>query len=42
MISFFLLKGHTLEEMLTLSTAEKLFYTASMEVYSEELSKIGG
>lgn len=39
MISFFLLRGHTLDEMLSLTTAEKAIFTASMAAYLEEVSE---
>ena len=37
MISFYILRGHTLEEMLSLGTADKMFYTAAMELEMEML-----
>ena len=39
MISFFLLRGHTLDEMLSLTIAEKAVYTAAMVVYLEEVEE---
>ncbi len=35
MIGFYILRGHTLEEMLSLGTADKLFYAAAMELEME-------
>lgn len=37
MIGFYLLRGHSLEELLSLSHADKLFYIAAMDKYHEEL-----
>lgn len=37
MISFYILRGHTLEEMLSLGTVDKMFYTAAMELEMEML-----
>ncbi len=41
MIGFYLLRGHTLDEMLSLSTTDRLFYLAAMEIYNDELRGIG-
>lgn len=40
MIGFYLLRGHTSDELLSLSTADKLFYAAAMMRYKEELEEI--
>lgn len=37
MIGFYILRGHSLEELLSLSHADKLFYIAAMDKYHEEL-----
>lgn len=37
MISFYILRGHALEEMLSLGTADKLIYAAAMELEMEML-----
>lgn len=37
MIGFYLLRGHSLKELLSLSHADKLFYIAAMDKYHEEL-----
>lgn len=40
MISFFMLRGHSLNELASLSTKEKLFYYAVMSNYGEEAERI--
>ena len=35
MIGFYILRGHTLKEMLSLGTADKLIYAAAMELEGE-------
>lgn len=35
MIGFYILRGHTVEEMMSLGTADKLFYAAAMELEME-------
>ena len=40
MIGFYLLRGHTLDEMLSLSTTDRLFYLAAMEIYNDELREL--
>lgn len=35
LIGFYLLRGHSLEELLSLSTADRAFYYAAMKVYTE-------
>lgn len=40
LIGFYILRGHTLEEMLSLGTADKLIYVAAMEL-EEEMMKNG-
>lgn len=40
MIGFYLLRGHTLNEMLSLSTTDRLFYLAAMEIYNDELREL--
>lgn len=35
LIGFYILRGHTLEEMLSLGTADKLIYAAAMELEGE-------
>lgn len=35
LIGFYLLRGHSLEEMLSLSTVDKAFYGAAMRIYYE-------
>lgn len=37
MIAFYILRGHSLGELLSLSHADKLFYIAAMDKYHEEL-----
>ena len=39
MIGFYLLRGHSLEELLSLSHADKLFYIAAMDKHHEELEE---
>lgn len=39
MIGFYLLRGHSLKELLSLSTIDKLFYISAMEIYIEEIEK---
>lgn len=39
MIGFYLLRGHSLNELLSLSTIDKLFYVSAMEIYIEEIEK---
>lgn len=41
MIGFYILRGHTLDEMLSLSTTDRLFYLAAMSIYNDELQEIG-
>ena len=41
MIAFYLLRGHSLDELLGLDLIEKAFYIAAMEKYIEEVSKVG-
>lgn len=41
MIGFYLLRGHTLDEMLSLSTTDRLFYLAAMSIYNDELQEMG-
>lgn len=40
MIGFYILRGHTLDEMMSLSTTDRLFYLAAMEIYNEEMQEI--
>lgn len=40
MIGFYLLRGHTLDELLSLSTSDRIFYAAAMLRYKEELDEI--
>lgn len=40
MIGFYLLRGHTLDELLGLSTTDKFFYLAAMRIYYERLEKM--
>lgn len=40
MVGFYLLRGHTLDEMLSLSTTDRLFYLAAMEIYNDELREL--
>lgn len=40
MVGFYILRGHSLDEMLSLSTSDKIFYLAAMERYKEELGQI--
>ena len=40
MIGFYLLRGYTLDEMLSLSTTDRLFYLAAMEIYNDELREL--
>lgn len=40
MVGFYLLRGHTLDEMLSLSTTDRLFYLAAMEIYNDELQEL--
>ena len=35
LIGFYILRGHTLEEMLSLGTTDKLIYAAAMELEGE-------
>ena len=37
MIDFYLLRGHTLQELTTLSTLDKVFYYAAMKKYYERV-----
>ena len=37
MIDFYLLRGHTLQELTTLSASDKVFYYAAMEKYYERM-----
>lgn len=37
MIGFYILRGRSLEEMLSLGTADKMFYMAAMELEMEML-----
>ena len=37
MIDFYLLRGHTLQELTTLSASDKVFYYAAMEKYYERV-----
>lgn len=37
MIGFYLLRGHSLTELMSLSTIDKLFYISAMEIYAEEI-----
>lgn len=39
MIGFYLLRGHTLDELLALSRIDKAFYCAAMEIYYERMEK---
>lgn len=41
MIAFYLIRGHTLNELLSLSTSDRLFYFAAMNRYLEEVEEIG-
>ena len=41
MIAFYLLRGHSLDELFGLGMIEKMFYIAAMEKYAEEVSKVG-
>ena len=36
MIGFYILRGHTLDELTALSTADKAFYYAAMQIYYEQ------
>jgi hypothetical protein len=40
MIGFYLLRGHALDELLTLSRIDKAFYYAAMEIYYERMEKM--
>lgn len=40
MVGFYILRGHTLDEMLSLSTTDRLFYLAAMEVYKDEMKML--
>lgn len=37
MIGFYILRGHTIQELTTLSTSDKVFYYAAMEKYYERM-----
>lgn len=39
MIGFYLLRGHSLNELMSLSSIDKLFYISAMEIYAEEMEK---
>lgn len=41
MIAFYLLRGHSLDELFDLGMIEKMFYIAAMEKYAEEVSEVG-
>lgn len=40
MVSFFLLRGHSLDSLLKLSSAEKIVYMAAMERHYEDVSEM--
>lgn len=40
MIGFFLLRGHSLDELLSLSRVDKAFYYAAMEIYYKEMERL--
>lgn len=40
MIGFYLLRGHSLEELTNLSTTDKFFYSAAMRIYYERMEAI--
>lgn len=42
MIAHYINKGHSLEEMLSLSHLERLFFLAAWEIESEEVAKAFG
>lgn len=39
MIGFYLVRGHSLKELMSLSTVDKLFYYAAMTAYLEEVKE---
>lgn len=42
MIGFYLLRGHTLQELTTLSESDKVFYYAAMQIYYERMEVMAG
>ena len=42
MIGFYLLRGHTLNELTALSTADKAFYYAAMQIYYQLMEVMAG
>ena len=40
MIGFYVLRGHTLDELLNLSTIEKVIFMAAMNNHNEEIEHI--
>lgn len=37
MIGFYILRGHSIDEMMALSTTDKAFYYAAMQIYYERM-----
>lgn len=42
MMAYYLQKGHSLGELVNLSTTEKLFFIAAMEIEAERRAKMYG
>lgn len=40
MLGFYLLRGHSLDELLGLSRTDKAFYLAAMRIYYEQMERV--